>query len=87
MEIRERQFNEAKRTLKLSYIELVLRSLKMSFGFVNSMTLIVLMKPFHEPLFYAKNSLLKQFGRTSTTQVEENWRLLWTLENFAPRNG
>ena len=47
----------------LSVIELSLRSLKMSFGFMNSFVLIVLIKPFQEPLLIVKTWICKQIGR------------------------
>ncbi|XP_075261660.1 uncharacterized protein LOC142353313 [Convolutriloba macropyga] len=41
-------------------IEAPLRCLKMSFAFINSILLIILMRPFHQPLINFKNYLLKK---------------------------
>ncbi|XP_075253379.1 uncharacterized protein LOC142345283 [Convolutriloba macropyga] len=48
-----------------SVAEPILRILKMSFGFVNSILLIILIKPFHEPLIVWKKWFAKQFGRNN----------------------
>ena len=54
---------EYRRTIVLSLVELALRSVKICFGFVNSLVLIILLKPFHEPLIVIKTWIWKQFGK------------------------
>ena len=46
----------------LLIIEPLLRCLKLSYGFVNSILLIILIKPFHEPLIKMKDWVKRQTG-------------------------
>ncbi|XP_075259155.1 uncharacterized protein LOC142350999 [Convolutriloba macropyga] len=60
---------EYRRTIVLSLVELALRSVKISFGFVNSLVLIILLKPFHEPLIVIKTWIWKQFANIGQAEA------------------